>query len=289
MSPDLDRDLNRWMSFIDDSVSLAELTIPGTHDAGALHEPVPGTTTCQHLSIPEQLKIGVRYLDLRLRHCNDALLVHHGPVYQHENFDGVLTGVTEFLRTHPSETVIMEVSSEYKPENNTETFEQAIMRRIDHDAYGRFWWRETHIPTLGETRGKIVLLRRFPGSPAVSGGIDVIGWRDDTQFTLTDTRGAAIVVQDRYRVAANDEKWDAVLGMLDRASSDASGVWHLNFTSGFRSVLGVPNITSVSNDINNRLLDYLSAHARRGVRFGTVISDFVDKRIVQQELRAYFS
>lgn len=289
MSPDLDRDLNRWMSFIGDSVSLAELTIPGTHDAGALHEPVPGTTTCQHLGIPEQLETGVRYLDVRLRHFGDALLVHHGPVYQHENFDGLLSGVTEFLRTNPSETVIMEVSSEYKPENNTETFEQAVMRRMEDASYNRFWRRESHVPRLGEARGRIVLLRRFPGSPAVSGGIDVTGWRDDTQFTLTDARGAAIAVQDRYRVAANDEKWDAVVGMLDRAAADASGVWHINFTSGFRSVLGVPNITSVSSDINSRLLDYLSANAQRGARFGTVISDFVDKRIVQQELRAYFS
>lgn len=277
------------MSFADDSVSLAELTIPGTHDAGALHEPLPGTTTCQHLSIPEQLEIGVRYLDVRLRHFGDALLVHHGPVYQHENFDGVLTGVTGFLRANPGETVIMEVSSEYKPENNTETFEQAVMRHVEDASCNSFWWRESHVPRLGEVRGRIVLLRRFPGSPSVSGGIDVTGWRDDTRFTLTDTRGAAIAVQDRYRVAANDEKWDAVMGMLDGAAADASGIWHLNFTSGFRTVLGVPNITSVSNDINSRLLDYLSANARRGVHFGTVISDFVDKRIVQQELRAYFS
>ncbi len=277
------------MSFAGDSVSLSGLTIPGTHDSGALHEPLAGTIACQKLSIRAQLDIGVRYLDIRLRHYGDALLVHHGPVYQHMNFDDVLIHVTAFLRANPSETVIMEVSSEYKPADNTETFEQGFLRHANNPAYKSSWWRETYVPRLGDVRGKIVLLRRFPGSIAASGGIDVTGWQDDTQFTLTDTRGVNILVQDRYRVASNHDKWDIVRGMLDQAAEDTGGAWRLNFTSGFRSILGVPNITGVSEDINSRLSHYFAEDARRGVPFGVIISDFIDKQIVQHELRSYFS
>jgi hypothetical protein len=39
---------------------LSAITIPGTHDAGALYDPVyaPGTTKCQNLSISDQLIAG---------------------------------------------------------------------------------------------------------------------------------------------------------------------------------------------------------------------------------------
>src|SRR4051812_11416973 len=99
----LDTELSRWMQYVDDSVSLAALTIPGSHDSGALFEPVSGTAICQNLWIRDQLNIGVRYLDIRLRQYGNALLVHHGQVYQHENFDNVLQQTVEFLQTNPRE------------------------------------------------------------------------------------------------------------------------------------------------------------------------------------------
>ncbi|MEI8634170.1 hypothetical protein P4S72_23265 [Vibrio sp. PP-XX7] len=65
---------------VNDSVPLSAMTIPGTYDSGAMYEPVSGTAKTQNLSIQAQLNIGVRYLDIRLRHYNDALIVHHGSI-----------------------------------------------------------------------------------------------------------------------------------------------------------------------------------------------------------------
>ena len=93
IAQNLTNDLSWWMYYVNDSTSLANLTIPGSHDSGALYEPVAGTAICQNLSIREQLDIGVRYLDIRLRQYGNALVVHHGSVYQHQNFDDVLTQV----------------------------------------------------------------------------------------------------------------------------------------------------------------------------------------------------
>jgi hypothetical protein len=39
----LDTDLDHWMAFAPDAARLGELTIPGSHDSGALFEPFPGT------------------------------------------------------------------------------------------------------------------------------------------------------------------------------------------------------------------------------------------------------
>lgn len=287
---DLDTDLAWWMAYVSDSTSLGELTIPGAHDSGARYEPISGTAKCQDLSIAEQLEIGVRYLDIRLRHVDDALVVHHGPVYQQLNFDDVLVQVTGFLSANPSEVVIMEVSEEYTSTNITRTFEETFNAYAGDAAYSSYWWRHSYVPAIGDVRGKIVLLRRFSGSFWVSGGIDVTGWRDNAEFALYDTQGVAINVQDYYQVSAstNDNKWNEIVGYLSAAEADTGGSLFINFTSGVRSVFGLPDIPGVSGDINNRLLDYFAGATGSSLHDGVIVSDFITREIVQAELSSFF-
>src|SRR5687767_7668450 len=73
---------NNWLTPLDGNLPLSQFSIPGTHDSGALVEPVSGTAKCQNLSIADQLNAGVRFLDIRCRHINDAFAIHHGAVYQ---------------------------------------------------------------------------------------------------------------------------------------------------------------------------------------------------------------
>lgn len=114
------------MASIDGEKFLHELSIPGTHDTGALIETVPRTAKCQNLTIEEQLQAGVRFLDIRCRHIGDAFVIHHGPVYQELNFTDVLQSVANFLQANPSETVIMSVKEEYTPEGNTRSFAETF-------------------------------------------------------------------------------------------------------------------------------------------------------------------
>jgi 1-phosphatidylinositol phosphodiesterase len=288
---DLDNELGQWMAYVDDSASLSDLTIPGTHDSGATHEPFPGVAKCQDLSIGEQLDIGVRYLDIRLRHYGDSLVVHHGAVYQHLNFDDVLIQVTDFLAENPSEVVMMEVSQEYTSANNTRSFEETFVTYATDSDYSSYWWRHSYVPLVGDVRGKIVLLRRFSGSFWTSGGIDVTDWSDNDAFTCYDTRGIAIDVQDYYNVNmyTNNNKWSEIRNKLSSAQWDTSGTLFLNFTSGVRKILGIPNIPIVSNDINGRLIDYFENVSESNVHHGVVISDFITKEMVKQELRPYFN
>ncbi len=287
---DLDTELSTWMRYVNDGAILSDLTIPGTHDSGAMHESVAGTAKTQNLTIGEQLNIGVRYLDIRLRHYGDAFVVHHGSVYQHLNFDDVLTQVTAFLAENPSEVVIMEVSEEYTAENTTRTFEETFVTYTDNSTYSSYWWRHSYVPAMGDVRGKIVLLRRFSGSFRRAGGIDVRPWQDNDQFTLYDTRGVAINVQDFYQINlyTNDDKWEAILDRLSAAQADGSGTLFLNFTSGYRSILGIPNIPSVSGDINERLVKYFQGVTASNVHHGIVISDFISEEMVKEELRPFF-
>jgi hypothetical protein len=54
------------------------------------------------------------------------------------------------------------------------------------------------------------------------------------------------------------------------------------------SILGTPNIPGVANDINGRLDNYFNTDTLSHVHNGVVISDFVSKSTIQQELRTYF-
>src|SRR5262249_22917605 len=141
---------------------LSDLTIPGTHDSGALHEPIANVAKCQTLTIAEQLDAGVRYLDIRLRNFQDQFLVYHGPIDQDLTFEDELATLFEFLDAHPHETVIASVKQENDPYGATLTFEQLFDRYVAQAP--QRWYLGATLPMLGDVRGKLVLLRRFDRS-----------------------------------------------------------------------------------------------------------------------------
>ena len=124
-------EMNSWMSGLQDNISISKISIPGTHDSGARVDApvVSGTAKTQDLSIAEQLNAGVRFLDIRCRHIDNAFTIHHGAIYQNLNFDDVLNACYTFLNSHPSETIIMSVKEEYDASNTTRSFEQTLMYR----------------------------------------------------------------------------------------------------------------------------------------------------------------
>ncbi len=112
-----------WMADLADATGVAELSIPGTHDSGALLEPYPGLAQAQHLAIADQLVAGVRYFDIRCRHFDDAFLIYHGAVDQEQTFDDVLATMTKFLAEHPGEALIVSIQEESNPYGDTRSFE----------------------------------------------------------------------------------------------------------------------------------------------------------------------
>lgn len=100
------------MSAIDNSTSLADLSVPGTHESSALFG---ATSKCQNVSVLRQLVRGVRFLDTRCRFesGSNPLYIHHANVFQNATFGDVQNQVVEFLARNPDETVVMNVQQEY--------------------------------------------------------------------------------------------------------------------------------------------------------------------------------
>jgi 1-phosphatidylinositol phosphodiesterase len=259
---------SNWMTPLNGTLPLSQLSIPGTHDSGARFEPLSGTAKCQNLTIREQLDSGVRFLDIRCRHVNDAFTIHHGHVYQNINFTDVLGATYGFLDANPGETVIMSVKEEYQSSGNTRSFEATFDSYVALNAPK--WRLASAIPTLGEARGKIVLFRRF-GATSTPKGIDASHWPDNTTFSTGNT----LRVQDHYAVSDNDTKWKQILATLNEARDGANNTLHVNFTSGYISGLfGIPNIPGVSKHIHPRLSTFFTAHPNG--RFGIIVMDFAD-------------
>ncbi|MFY0252531.1 phosphatidylinositol-specific phospholipase C [Chitinophaga sp. 30R24] len=261
--------LNGWMGAIADNTSLTTLSIPGTHDSGARVEPIGGTAKCQDLTIRQQLDAGTRFLDIRCRHIGDAFAIHHGSIYQNMNFTDVLTACYDFLAANPTETIVMSVKEEYDPTNNTRSFEQTF------DTYTQQqpskWYLDNTVPTLGQVRGKIVLVRRF-GASNTPKGIEATNWADNTTFTMNNPN-STVRVQDQYVVPDNNGKWNGITNLFTEAKNGNPSVLYINFTSGYKSLIfSIPSITTVSNAINPQLNTYFNNNTHG--RFGIIPMDF---------------
>ena len=78
-----------WMKNLSDNTLISEMIIPGTHDSGAMHSLFDVSGKCQDMKISDQLKIGVRFLDIRLQLLNNELVVVHSFVDQNLKFSKV--------------------------------------------------------------------------------------------------------------------------------------------------------------------------------------------------------
>lgn len=263
--------LSSWMATLPDQVTLSQLSLPGSHNAGARYEHIGGTARCQALTISEQLQAGIRFLDIRCRHTGDSFVIHHGYVYQNIDFNDVMNDCTEFLERNPSECIIISIKEEYTPAHNTRSFEQTF------DEYTRRypgkWYLGASVPTLRQARGKLVLLRRFAAAHLPK-GIDASGWAHNATFSINN--GAArLRIQDQFVVANSRAKWGSSTALLSEARDLNPEALYINFTSGYRPALfRIPKIRRVANAMSAYITQYFSAHPQG--RFGIIAMDFAD-------------
>ncbi|MED3540438.1 phosphatidylinositol-specific phospholipase C domain-containing protein [Bacillus toyonensis] len=240
-----------WMGRIPDSRRISELSIPGTHGSMALHGGVAGTigdiAINQTMNLETQLNSGIRYIDIRCRHYHNNFAIHHGQIYQHAFFgSGVLEPVISFLRRNPSETILMRIQEEYNPRGNTRTFAETFESFWTPNQ--RYFWTPTGTnPTLGEVRGRIILLQQFPSNRGWFG----INW-------------GSLAIQDQFEVPGLNgiySKWVAVKNHFVNAMNNRNRI-HLNHLSGTGG-FGAPRPWFLASGYrsrnNNSLLDVASS------------------------------
>lgn len=239
-----------WMKYVDDNKFLDELSIPGTHDSGTCSvdndtEPQSSQVKCQQDYIPTQLLEGIRYFDIRLGKGDDPG-IDHGLFYllkkdgNYLHLSDVIGYFKTFLNENPSEALIM-LASRGNDEATDESITTAFAKVMADNP--NLFYTSSHVPTLGEVRGKIVLLRRFGlAGNSVSGhtwGLDLTQWDDkikahsgQSMCLVQDARGfeaigetgneepycTKVYAQDKYKLTGTDK-----LSWVDNALKETTG------------------------------------------------------------------
>lgn len=199
-----------WMAGIGDGTALQRMTIPGTHDSGATRGGL--YVACQNTSIAQQLDSGIRFLDVRCRVTGGSFAIHHAAYYQNLMFGDVLVACWNFLAAHPSETVLMRLKQEYSEESDA-TFRGVFDDYLDNRGWRPLFKIADSVPTLGQARGKVLLL---PDNGGLPGGLR---YGDGNVFD----------VQDDY-MAEPFGKRGKIEGQFRRAVSQP-GKFFMNYTS----------------------------------------------------------
>ena len=229
-------DGSNWMSAIKPEVPITAINMPGTHDSSTKYVDISPIFKTQDGSVSEQLYRGARYFDMRFELQKDKRLVAVHSAASCRKAYGVkaekLTAAdaemcADFLKKNPGETVLFQLK-----EGNGKTgtvffdafYEQCIKSQED------IWFLENRIPTLGEVRGKIVLLRVVKADRSKfddqNSGLDFGAYphvpvKEVINFISGSMKKAStgktyshLYVQDSYKLGGS-KKWQAVTTFLE--------------------------------------------------------------------------
>ena len=231
-----------WMSALPDDIKISDMSIPGAHDASTRNVIIGmgHFAQTQYFYINELLEIGVRYFDLRVC-CDDngVLYMCHGKVNCYNCADcrmtlgDALADMRNFLRDHPSETILLQVKCD-RYDNNAQNETWNFLKDM---ADGGELYYGDHVPTLGEVRGKMYLFSRLDFGETTqkdkfmtfedgnifkfrSWGIDVHNFSggNTEEKTLDETayggvHNCVVNTEDMYDVP-KAEKWEYVYNSL---------------------------------------------------------------------------
>lgn len=191
-----------WMTALDGSKSIADISIPGTHDTGTYKlEPVNlGFSKCQNMDINQQLEFGIRYFDLRV---TDDMNIEHGGIPCYVSFDNITQTACTFLKNHPKEALIFEITGD----NFHSKFKDY---RDSHPDVAPYFWLGDTVPKLDEVRGKIMIVRRYDSS-SNSEGLDFFTkgvWPDNGSLSSTNPDGVVYYIEDKFFEFGAEPKHD---------------------------------------------------------------------------------
>ncbi len=290
-----------WMLEIPDDTFVSSVTIPGTHNSGAVNI-FPGYfVQCQNQDIPTQLVNGFRYFDFHLAISTDSdgkkrlnfangiwnartkFNIFSGKLY----FDAVVEKIASFLKAHPSETVIIGVKKE-RSEDNAREFQQAVLDEINKQP--ELWYIKNRIPRIGEVRGKIIFARCYTDvTGAVDSGLNFNWTSQDSPEVVplpyeahSINMKSTLWVQDRHKYNL-ENKINAYRDTLTDAQAGGDD-FVLNFLSTESTGL-FSHPKHFAKYLNSDLLEYkLSSNTS----YGVIAVDFANKDIAKHIYNSNF-
>ena len=255
------KDVMPWMSYIHDDTKISDISIPGTHDSGATHSIFDVSGKCQDLSVKQQLRVGVRFFDLRLQLVNDEFKIVHSFVKQNLSFKKVLKDLSKFIKEYNSEFIIISLKKEESDVNSTLDFKEKLTS--DLNEYKDIISFDNVLPEyINDARGKIYIMDRY----GLDYGLPLSYWSDDTSFEVNN-----YYVQDNYCIDDINEKKEDIIKAIEYKKTSDNIV--INFTSCYLENEFPPTYAgSSANKINPWFYDYIN---ESNMKLGIVVMDFM--------------
>ena len=267
-----------WMKNLSDDTLVTSLSLPGSHDSGALHSIGDLSGKCQDLSIYDQLNAGIRFFDIRLVQRNNELKVIHGIVDQKLDFSSVLNDFESFLKENPSEGLIVSIKKESDAKNTSATFDESLTQSLKD--YSSIWDLSGNIPLkVSSLRGKIFLISRYEdssiGLKAYNGWLDP---EDSSTSNTFDIETSNLHVQDHYKMKDINIKKEEISKCFKYSNSFKDKLT-LNFTSCYFLNDFPPSYAATTAKIIN---NWLPSEIEKYDNLGIVISDFITSSLTKK-------
>lgn len=287
--------MNDWMKNIPDDYLVSNINLPGTHNSCAQFINFKLISKCQNKNIFDQLKMGIRFLDIRFNFDGNNLFINHSFLKckssksKKENllFKNVLDNCKTFLKENPTEIILMSIKRE-AGKSEEETFDYFYNTFVkDSDIF----YLKNEVPFLNEVRGKIILLNRCGadiGNTTYTDentGINLTGWPYQNSRKEATLEKVMIVkrnsksedffyLQDFFNLKPK-KKWElAVMPAIHNAPQDNAII--LNFFSG-------SNLFSTPKRYSRILFKRFSEYKLMPLKkYGWFILDFPNKKIIKK-------
>ncbi|XP_076141839.1 1-phosphatidylinositol phosphodiesterase-like [Alosa pseudoharengus] len=249
-----------WMASIEDRKLLSHITIPGSHDTMARYWGL--LVECQALRLKDQLMAGIRYLDIRM---DGNSKIVHGLFKQKATFADVIKITQEFLKEHKKETVLIRVKPEKPFKKNVKKGVQKVIQSYDNIII------RSSIPTMGEARGKIVLVQK----DKFDLGIPIHGTDEEGDYMVTNIDKKKGKIQIHLQNASEECGKDKVI------LSYSSG-------TGVGTIRGFLTPKDVARKVNPWLHSYLKGLKniiKAETCYGVIAMDFPGFDLIQTVIK----
>ncbi|TQS35524.1 hypothetical protein Golomagni_04055 [Golovinomyces magnicellulatus] len=317
---------SRWMAKYPDKTMLVHMNLPGAHDSqtwnyssdtrkslkpvtrlGGLFVAPAKFYRCQEISLLSMLDLGIRVMDLRiaLDVTGSSLVFWHAQALQSQTatLESVLFAFYKWLDDHPSETIMISLKYEKRTTifgRNNEAFQYALYKVLTSPTARHYILPiKNELGTLGNARGKIILLRRFELDLLPSNYCNSVPgvifppskWEDNGKnFTIiyNSTNNHVARIQDhyhisgRYRFKSNID--DTISTKFNEAmvSHNDDLIW--SFTSAEKNLNLRPLHPKLialgskgNNGVNHLITQFFQGLKGTKSRLGIVMFDFLDK------------
>lgn len=298
-----------WMGRLPDHLYVAQVTIPGAHDAATAHGWTglgllvgDATSKTQDITLQEQWALGVRAFDLRPKvdgTLDKHLQCYHGIAGIDLRFDDALYILRDSLAKNPSEFAVVHLLYADGFDEEKDDYKTMLLELLQSDGMKDYVVDFRRDLTVGEMRGKILLMSRDqydtrPVGAFMTNWCGWIDWNVQTQGWVAGAGSGAMAgsplymqdLSDTHEAGMLDQKVEAIGTMLDfstrHAVKEASDiVWVYNFASGYSKVSNLlGNDISMSDGYrdnatytNKAIVEYFRTHEAGPA--GIVLMDYV--------------